>query len=203
MLRHWHEAVPNDRLAHLIKDASRAFLRALQNRLARHDIPLGIWTFLRILWERDGLTQRDISLAAGVMEPTTVTALRAMEARGYVVRKQKPGNRKNIYVFLTPAGRSLESTLIPLAEEVNAVAVAGIDPDVVAVTRDSLLAMIGNLARDEIASEAADLRPTEPKIVAKHRASGGTKQGTTSPPARYKMNTTDGEHAQLTRHDSD
>ena len=33
ILRHWREAVPNDRLAHLIKDATRALLRALQMRL--------------------------------------------------------------------------------------------------------------------------------------------------------------------------
>ena len=30
ILLHWREAVPNDRLAHLIKDATRALLRALQ-----------------------------------------------------------------------------------------------------------------------------------------------------------------------------
>jgi len=30
VLRRWHEAVPNDRMAHLVKDATRAVLRALQ-----------------------------------------------------------------------------------------------------------------------------------------------------------------------------
>ena len=30
VLRRWHEAVPNDRMAHLVKDATRALLRALQ-----------------------------------------------------------------------------------------------------------------------------------------------------------------------------
>ena len=35
ILRHWREAVPHDRLAHLVKDATRAFVRALQARLAR------------------------------------------------------------------------------------------------------------------------------------------------------------------------
>ena len=29
ILRHWREAVPNDRLAHLVKDATRGLLRAL------------------------------------------------------------------------------------------------------------------------------------------------------------------------------
>jgi hypothetical protein len=55
ILRHWREAVPNDRLAHLVKDAARALLRALQMRLTAHGVPLGHWTFLRILWEKDGI----------------------------------------------------------------------------------------------------------------------------------------------------
>ena len=32
ILLHWREAVPNDRLAHLVKDATRALVRALQMR---------------------------------------------------------------------------------------------------------------------------------------------------------------------------
>ena len=58
ILRYWREAVPNDRLAHLVKDATRALVRALQVRLADHSVSFGHWTFLRILWEGDGLTQR-------------------------------------------------------------------------------------------------------------------------------------------------
>jgi predicted dehydrogenase len=68
ILRHWLEAVPHDRLAHLVKDATRAFVRALQVRLAEHGVSFGHWTFLRILWERDGLTQKQLSDEAGVID---------------------------------------------------------------------------------------------------------------------------------------
>jgi DNA-binding MarR family transcriptional regulator len=149
ILRHWREAVPDDRLAHLVKDATRALVRALQVRLAEHKVPFGHWTFLRILWEHDGLTQSELSSEAGVMEPTTFTALKAMEKLGYVKRRQAPGNRKNVYVFLTPKGRALKAKLVPAAEEVNRVAVSGLSRDDVARTRENLLAIIENLARDE------------------------------------------------------
>ena len=149
ILRHWREAVPDDRLAHLVKDATRALVRALQVRLAEHKVPFGHWTFLRILWEHDGLTQSQLSSEAGVMEPTTFTALKAMEKLGYVKRRQAPGNRKNVYVFLTPKGRALKAKLVPAAEEVNRVAVSGLSRDDVARTRENLLAIIENLARDE------------------------------------------------------
>jgi DNA-binding MarR family transcriptional regulator len=153
ILRHWREAVPDDRLAHLVKDATRALVRALQVRLAEHKVPFGHWTFLRILWEHDGLTQSELSSEAGVMEPTTFTALKAMEKRGYVRRRQAPGNRKNVYVFLTPKGRALKARLVPVAEEVNRVAVSGLSRDDVARTRENLLTIIENLARDEDAAK--------------------------------------------------
>lgn len=148
VLRHWHEAVPNDRMAHLVKDASRGFLRALQGRLAQHEVQLGHWSFLRILWERDGLTQRELTIEAGVMEPTTFTALRAMEKLGYVSLVQRPDNRKNLFVYLTPHGKSLKNVLIPLAEEVNAIALNGLSSAEVANVRHALIVMISNLAQD-------------------------------------------------------
>jgi len=152
LLKHWHEAVPNDRMAHLVKDTARSFLRSLQARLSTHGVSLGHWTFLRILWERDGLTQRELSQEAGVMEPTTLIALRAMEAQGYITRSRMAGNRKNLYVFLTPAGKALKKKLVPLAEEVNALAMRGLDESAVAGARRSLLVMLDNLAQDGMLS---------------------------------------------------
>jgi DNA-binding MarR family transcriptional regulator len=154
VLRHWLEAVPNDRLAHLIKDTSRGLVRALQMRLTAHAVSFGHWAFLRVLWERDGLTQRELSQEVGVMEPTTAAALTALEKLGYVVRRKKPENRKNSYVFLTPKGAALKAKLVPLAEAVNEIAVRGVAPEHIAITRQTLLAMIRNLARDEAEADA-------------------------------------------------
>ncbi len=149
ILRHWREAVPNDRLAHLIKDAMRGLMRSLQMRHSQHSVSFGHWTFLRILWESDGLTQRELSERAGLQEPTTYAALKAMEKLGYITRKQLPDSRKKVYVFLTQKGRALRPKLVPMAEEVNQVALQGISQDDIAATRRTLLVMIENLARDE------------------------------------------------------
>jgi MarR family transcriptional regulator, organic hydroperoxide resistance regulator len=149
ILRHWREAVPDDRLAHLVKDATRALVRALQVRLAEHKVSFGHWTFLRILWEGDGLTQRELSDEAGVMEPTTFAALKALQRLGYITRRQRGDDRKKVYVFLTPKGRLLKRRLVPLAEDVNRIAVRGARRTDIATTRAVLLAIIENLARDE------------------------------------------------------
>jgi MarR family transcriptional regulator, organic hydroperoxide resistance regulator len=148
VLHHWREAVPDDRFAHLVKDAARSFQRSLQKRLITEDVPFGLWTFLRVLWEHDGLTQKQLSDEVGVMEPTTFTAVKAMEARGWVERRQIAENRKNIYVFLTEAGRALKSTLVPLAETVNGLGINGLSDEDLAVARRVLLVIITQLAQD-------------------------------------------------------
>ena len=153
VLRHWREAVPDDRLAHLVKDATRALVRALQMRLVDHAVSFGHWTFLRILWEGDWLTQRELSEKAGVMEPTTFSALKAMERLGYIKRRKLNDDRKKIYILLTLKGKRLRDRLVPLAEDVNRIAVRGIKPSAIAKTRAVLLAIIENMAREELAAE--------------------------------------------------
>ena len=153
IIHHWREAVPDDRLAHLIRDASRAFRRALQIRLARHGVPFGHWRFLRILWDTDGLTQKELSACAGVMEPTTFAAMKAMESLGYIERRQIATNKKNVYVYLTDTGRALKIRLVPLAEETNHISTRNVDPADLAIARRVLLSMIDNLAQDELAQQ--------------------------------------------------
>jgi len=150
MSRNWREAVPNDRLAHLVKDLLRSIVRCLQIRLADHSVSYGYWAFLRVLWEHDGITQRELSEFVGVSEPTAYSALRAMESLGYITRQKLPSNLRNICVCLTPEGRALKSKLIPLAEELNAVAIRGIPPRNIAIFRQTMIAMIKNLEQDEI-----------------------------------------------------
>lgn len=180
ILRHWREAVPDDRLAHLVRDAARGLTRALQLRLSEHSIPFGHWAFLRILWEGDGVSQRELSVRAGLMEPTTHAAVLKMETLGYVTRRHQEGNRKKIHIHLTPAGRALKDKLVPLAEEVNRVAAAGVPSADVETTRSTLLAIIANLAADEARALEEGLRitstrdlgrlcaPAEPKDPAEH-----------------------------------
>ena len=185
VLRHWRETAPDDRLAHLVRDATRGLMRALQMRLAEHSVSTGHWTFLRILWIEDGLTQRDLSERAGLTEPTTFSALQAMEKLGYVARKQQSDSRKKIYVFLTPRGRALRDTLTPIAEEVNTVAVAGVPEATIAAGRELLLAMIDNLTKDEaIQSDRAVRMPSTRRLshliakARKGRSPGGAMQAT-------------------------
>ena len=148
-IKHWREAIPEERLAHLVRDVAQAFSRSLVTRLARHEVPIGHWTFLRVLWESDGLLQKELSERAGVMPPTTFVAIKSMEALGYIVRRRLPDNRKNVYIHLTRKGRELREALVPLAVESNNVGVKGVANKDLETTRNVLLSIINNLAHDE------------------------------------------------------
>src|ERR1043166_4685807 len=78
--------LPHERFAHLVKLAARGLARAWQMRLAEHAVSYGHWGFLRILWQAEGLTQRELGDRAGVTEPTTFSALRALKKGAHVVR---------------------------------------------------------------------------------------------------------------------
>jgi MarR family transcriptional regulator, organic hydroperoxide resistance regulator len=122
-------------------------VRELQGRLAGHGVSFGHWTFLRILWQRDGLTQRELSDEAGVMEPSTHAAIKAMEKLGYVKRVQLPDNRKTVYVHLTPRGRALQRKLVPMAVASNRRAVRGLQANEVETAKRVLLAVTENLRK--------------------------------------------------------
>ena len=96
----------SDRLAHLVKDAGKLLARALQSRLAERSIAYGHWTFLRILWKHNGISQTRLSQLAGVMAPSTFAAVRDMEKRGYIVRKQKPSQPEKRLHFSDARGQS-------------------------------------------------------------------------------------------------
>jgi DNA-binding MarR family transcriptional regulator len=135
-------------MAHLIKDAFRFTSSALRKRLRKHSVQYGHWTMLRILWQTDGVTQRQLSDRAGVSEPATFYALQAMEKLGYVTRQKMPDNKKQVRVFLTPKGVALRTQSVESAEEVNRVALAGISEEDMVATRRTLLTLVGNLVAD-------------------------------------------------------
>lgn len=101
-----------------IRCTHRALQRFLQLKIEPHGVTVGMWYFLRALWNEDGLNQRELSHRVGTMEPTTLSAILNMEKKGLVRRVQNKKDRRKWHVHLTPKGRALKAELIPLAREV-------------------------------------------------------------------------------------
>jgi DNA-binding MarR family transcriptional regulator len=139
------EPLPFDQsVGFLVRDLNRAIQRHLQSRLQDHEVALGAWYLLRVLWEEDGLTQSDLARRVGMMEPTAVPALRGMEAQGWIRRVRSETDRRKVFLFLTPAGSALRDRVMPEAHAVNAMAVANLSEDEVRMLRALLRRARGN-----------------------------------------------------------
>lgn len=114
----------DESMGFLISDTSRVVRKALYARIAQHNIRGGHWYCLRSLLQEDGVTQRELSDRLGIMGPSTVEMLRAMEKEGLVQRKRDPTDRRKVRVYLTDHARSIQPVLLQIASEVNATMVS-------------------------------------------------------------------------------
>ena len=122
-----------------VRATHRALQRFLQFKIEPHGITTGMWYFLRALWHEDGLTQRELSVRVGTMEPTTLSAILVMEKKGLVRRVRNPDDRRKWHIHLTPKGRAAKAKLLPLAREV-------VDTAVQNLSRGEVAQLLKNLA---------------------------------------------------------
>jgi MarR family transcriptional regulator, organic hydroperoxide resistance regulator len=134
---------------YLVRDAHRAFQRLLERRIAAYGVTRGQWYFLRVLWITDGLSQRELSARVGMMEPTTVIALRSMERAGLVQRVRSDDDRRRVGVFLTAKAKRLRNELLVVAKGITDAAEDGITAGDLGVFRRVISHMTANLDRME------------------------------------------------------
>jgi MarR family transcriptional regulator, organic hydroperoxide resistance regulator len=128
----------NQSVGNLLRRASRGLSRRLEAGIESGGISTGVWYYLRVLWEEDGLTQSELSDRLGVMGPTTVSALDRLERKGLVKRERVDDDKRKIMVKLTPKGRALEEKMAPIAVGILEEALAGLSP----IERQEFLRML-------------------------------------------------------------
>jgi DNA-binding MarR family transcriptional regulator len=139
---------PQESVGFLIRDSMMLLHKLLRTFLARHDISTAQWFLLRVLWEEEGLSQRELSERVNTTEPTTQSALLRMEKQGIIRRVKNAEDRRANRIYLTPKGRKLEAAMIPYAMEVNRVARDGLDDAEIEMLRALLNKMRANLQRE-------------------------------------------------------
>lgn len=111
-----------------IRMTHRLLQKYLAQRIEPFGVTLGMWYFLRALWDQDGLTQRELSTVVGTMEPTTLNAIKSMIAVGLVTRVRNEKDQRKINIHLTSRGTLLRKDLLPIAKEVVDAATSGFSP---------------------------------------------------------------------------
>ncbi|MCO5072935.1 MAG: MarR family transcriptional regulator [Rhizobiaceae bacterium] len=126
------------RLAHM------AFSRGLRMELAKENVSFGQFVHLERLWEKDGLTQKELSGRVGVEMASSTVILAELETLGLVRRERSEQDRRAINVFLTPEGKALKSRLLKCAGRVNALARKALSPEQV----DLVMAALDIVAKE-------------------------------------------------------
>jgi DNA-binding MarR family transcriptional regulator len=97
----------------LMRIGLRGLRAAFKAVLARHKIQWSAWYYLRVLWEADGISQRELTQRVGAMQPNTVSTLRTMEKAGLVRIERPESDRRSTKVWLTPKARRLMRRVLP------------------------------------------------------------------------------------------
>jgi MarR family transcriptional regulator, organic hydroperoxide resistance regulator len=103
------------------------------------------WMILIRLWERDGISQNEVSELTLRDAPTISRTLRGMERRGYVERHASEADGRVQLVRLTRRGKALKRKLVPLVRGLVDRTVRGIDRADLAHFRRTLERMYENL----------------------------------------------------------
>ena len=143
-----HYTSTRESVGFVVREVYRSFARCLQPRIAREGVSIGMWFVLRMLWDEDGMTQRELGERVGINGPTMVTALNSMERAGLVKRVQNRIDRRKINVFLTERGRKLKRKLWPMAADVLTVGLAGLTRNQVLSLNKMLTQIRLNLEHD-------------------------------------------------------
>jgi DNA-binding MarR family transcriptional regulator len=139
---------PMHSIGYLSRINFRAFSRALEKLTIKHGVTAGQWRFLRVLWEGDNITQRELSNRAGTTEATTVRAVNGLVKSGFVTRNPCADDKRKSHIVLTPRARQLRETLIPMVVQVNSRAMKGLSKKDIETTRRVLEQTYANLTAD-------------------------------------------------------
>ena len=86
-------------------------------RLKPFGIGQGQFMYLIKLFEKDGLTQDELSEKLNMDKGTTARALLKLEEQGYIVREESKYDRRSNQVFLTGQAKNMKSDLFSVLND--------------------------------------------------------------------------------------
>ena len=140
----------------LLSDTTRTMTRVFTKKIAMHGIGMGIFQFLRILWEEDGLTQSELAARARMKGPSAVAAIKELEWRGFVRRVDDRHDRRKVRLFLTADGRKLYDVVMPDIEAVRQIMLSGFTAAEQTQLKHMLRRMRRNLTPEPVRMSAAE-----------------------------------------------
>jgi DNA-binding MarR family transcriptional regulator len=113
------QKIPKHGFGAALNLASRAFMRAMQQRFEPYGIAVLEWTHLRFLGYEDGITQAELCRRIGIRKPSSTVMLNRLIRRRLVRREHDPSDSRQFKLYLTREGRNIRDTLEPIAASLN------------------------------------------------------------------------------------
>lgn len=138
-------ALTDRSLSFLVRQAHRAFVANLADRLEPYGVSVAEWAVLRRLWQKEGFTQVALADRMRVRKASLTSVLTSLERKGFMRRTRRGEDRRKYHLFLTRRGRDLKAELLPIGVAINRKAVSGIDPQETGLVVLLLEKVIANL----------------------------------------------------------
>ena len=108
------------------------------------DITPEQWGILRVLWEEEGLSQKEIGDRLFKDKPNITRMLDALERKGLIFRQ--PTDRRRYSIFLTKEGKKLQEEVLPTVLEMQEKAINALTKNDLETLQNLLNQIYGNLS---------------------------------------------------------
>ena len=118
-----------DSLGFLMNRTNTKLKNELLQHLKPYDVTPEQWAVLNRLWEREGISPRDLAELTSKDQPNIARILDKLEKKRLIIRQTNPSDNRSFLIYLTDRGRELKAELIPLALAALEKALRGIEPE--------------------------------------------------------------------------
>ena len=84
---------------------------------------------LHVLWENDGISNRELSKKSGLAMSSLTTMLERMEEKNLLIRKFCPSDKRKSLIFLTDYAKSLKNEYDEISDKMNEISFEGISDE--------------------------------------------------------------------------
>lgn len=89
----------------------------LDQRLEEHGVTNSQLGVLMILWEQEGLTQKEMVRILGIQPASMTFLLRGLEQKGMIRRSQDKVDARINHIYVTDKGQSIKQDCLAIVEE--------------------------------------------------------------------------------------
>ena len=143
--------------------------------LAPYRLSIAMWRVMAVLASKGGQRQIDLADLTSIDVSTLSRLVTRLVAMGVVSRTRSASRTREVVVKLTAKGKAQVARLMPIARDYEAVAIAGVRPEELAILKNSLRRIYANMKNRQRTMSAPRRLPKRQPRARRSRGGGGIK----------------------------